>query len=216
MQITVKNEQEWHKLRSTVVTASEAASLVGVNPFSNCARMRAAKFNNTFHGNAYTIIGHLLEPVVVAATNLIRQTKFRLYEEKPDEKVFFINKAAKLGATPDAHDENRLLECKTASINSWSKYSKKPPLHYLVQLQVQLYCTKKKVGWLAIMSTDLTQTSPQLSIPLAIYEVEYCPFFNLLLKQQCKKFWADSSMEASVSVKNRAKLLLASTWRKLV
>jgi putative phage-type endonuclease len=212
---TVKTEEEWHSLRQKHITASEAAVLVGLNPYSSPGKLKNK--DNTFIGNANTIIGQVLEPVVVDITNRVLKTSFQLFEEVKDEKVFFTK--GPLGATPDAKDDTMLLECKTTRPDLLIKYSEAPPTTYLVQLQVQLWCTNIKTGYLAILGTDLSQPGHKLKpeFPLVIFEVQRDDTLCTLIEQEANRFFEarekEENFRVSSTIKKQCATLL--TYKKI-
>lgn len=210
MEIVVNTEKEWLELRKKYITASSASTLVGLNPYSSPKKIKSP---DKFVGNAYTFIGHLLEPVVVDMTNIVMDMDFRLYEQQKDQKVFFT--AGKLGATPDAHDGKYLLECKTTNPKSYLKYSASPPLTYLTQLQVQMMCTGIKEGYLAIMSTDLSQTSPNIIWPITVYKAVQNDKFCAILKEEVKRFLENDKFRVNSKVKKQCKILLNLCYEKV-
>lgn len=212
MKHIVRNEADWHALRKTVVTASEAATLVGADPYSSPARLRNPE---PFSGNAYTLVGQMLEPVVVNITNQVLGRKFQLFEQEADVKEFYT--CGNLGATPDAH-ENRatLLECKTTRPKTYLKYSSVPPNKYIIQLLVQMICTDIDYGYLAILSTDLTQQTATLRWPITIYYVWKNPIICDILKSEAERFKNNATYRVNSKVKQRVKLLLPTIWSKIV
>lgn len=198
----VDNEDDWHTLRKTCITASEAAVLVSLNPYSSPGKL---KQDTGFKGNAFTFVGQVLEPVVVDVTNRVLGTNFRLFDDKGG-KVFYVKDS--LGATPDATDDTMLLECKSTRPESFIKYSVAPPLMYLIQLQVQLYCTEKKEGYLAIMSTDLTQKSDQIIWPIVVYKVQKSDTICNILQEEAKRFFTGEKFRARSDYKKKVTLLL--------
>ena len=216
MKHIVKTEDEWHALRSTVVTASAAAVLVGADPYSSPAKLRNPE---PFNGNAFTFVGQMLEPIVVNVTNAVLGTKFQLFENAEGHKEFYT--CGCLGATPDAHENRQvLLECKTTRPQTYIKYSAVPPSKYLIQLLVQLMCTDLDEGYLAIMSTDLTQATPTLKWPITIFKVWKCGTICDILKTQAQKFMdacaQDKSFRVDSKVKQRVRLLLTLCYRRMV
>ena len=183
MKYKVKSEEEWHKLRAKCITASEAAVLVGLNPYSSPGKLK----NSTFTGNSFTLVGQVLEPVVVDVTNRVMKREFKLFEDAGEGKVFYVK--GNLGATPDATDGTELLECKTTRPQTFLKYFIAAPNNYLIQLQVQLHCTGKKVGYLAIMSTDLTQQCQEIKWPMVIYKVVRSDIIMAILQEEAERFF---------------------------
>lgn len=204
MKHIVKTEEEWHKLRRQCITASEAAVLVGADPYSSPASLRNP---STFTGNAFTRVGQMLEPIVVNVTNEVLGTRFQLFETDDGSKEFYTE--GHLGATPDAHQDRKiLLECKTTRPQTYIKYGAVPPSKYLVQLIVQLMCTGLDEGYLAIMSTNLTQSSATLVWPISIFKVWRDERICDILKEQAQKFTENEKFRVDSKVKQKVKLLL--------
>lgn len=211
MKHIVKTEADWHSLRSQCVTASEAAVLVGADPYSSPAKLRNPE---SFSGNAFTRVGQMLEPVVVNVVNDILGTHFELFELRSNEKEFYT--VGHLGATPDAHqDRKMLLECKTTRPQTYMRYCAVPPSKYLIQLIVQLICTELTDGYLAIMSTNLTQASAKLIWPISIYRVWTDDRLCDILLEQAEKFRTQKTFRVDSKIKQRVKLLLTMCYERV-
>lgn len=215
MKHIVNNEKDWHALRSQVITASEAAVLVGADPYSS---PKAIKEPEPFSGNAFTFVGQMLEPVVVNITNQVLGTNFQLYEQETNVKEFYTN--GHLGATPDAHEDRKiLLECKTTRPKTYIKYSGVPPSKYVIQNIVQQICVddlESDFGYLSILSTDLTQHSAELKWPITIYRVWKNPEICTILKEESERFKKSQTFRVNSKVKQKVKLLLAMAWERVV
>lgn len=216
MKHIVKTEADWLELRTKYITASEAAVLVGADPYSSPAKLRAPE---PFLGNAFTFVGQMLEPVVVNVTNKVLGTSFELYENKEGHKEFYT--CGVLGATPDAHEDRRiLLECKTTRPHTYLKYSAVPPSKYLIQLLVQLECTGLEEGYLAIMSTDLTQATAVLKWPITVYKVWKCGTICGILKTQAERFnkacAEDKGFRVDSKIKQKVRLLLTLCYERVI
>ncbi len=208
----VKTEEEWLELRKQYITASAAAVLVGADPYSSPSKLRNPE---EFHGNAFTFVGQMLEPIVVNVTNAVLGTKFQLYENKEGHKEFYTCDG--LGATPDAHqDRNVLLECKTTRPKTYIKYSAVPPSKYLIQLLVQLECTGLEEGYLAIMSTDLTQASAELKWPISIFKVLKDDRISVILKTQAERFTNNKTFRVDSKIKQKVRLLLTLCYKRVI
>lgn len=211
MKHIVKTEKDWLNLRKRYITASEAAVLVGTDPYSSPAKLRNPA---PFFGNAFTRVGQVLEPVVVDVVNDILGTQFELYENDKGHKEFYTS--GLLGATPDAHEDREvLLECKTTRPRTYIKYSAVPPLKYLIQLTVQLMCTNMDLGYLAIMSTDLTQASSTLNWPISVFKMWKNPTLCDILKVEAKRFKDNKTFRVNSRVKQKVKLLLQSGYEEV-
>ena len=208
----VKTEAEWLELRKQYITASEASVLVGADPYSSPAKLRNPE---PFLGNAFTRVGQMLEPVVVNVTNDVLGTSFVLYETPEGYKEFYTREL--LGATPDAHEDRKmLLECKTTRPATYLKYSAVPPSKYLIQVIVQLYCTGLEEAFLSIMSTDLTQASPELKWPVSIYKVWKCGTICDIIKTQAEKFTNNKTFRVDSKVKQKVRLLLTLCYERII
>ena len=222
MSVDYLNDKQWKAKRKTVITATESASILGLNPWKTAAKMWHDKTSgNIFVPNSYIKVGLLLEEVVVKATNEVMNMNFELYENG-DKKAFYVNENLRLGATPDAHDkkENVLLECKTTKPFNIYKWAYTPPPYYIFQLQTQMICTGHEKGYLAIMGTDLSQKSEELDLPLIIFEVHRCNKLEALLKERLDVFWQTVKENKRIItpkiVKDKANLLNSLTYRKVL
>ncbi len=216
MKHIVKTEEDWLELRKKYITASESAVLVGADPYSSPAKLRHPE---PFSGNAFTFVGQMLEPVVVNVTNAVLGTSFELYENAEGHKEFYTE--GLLGATPDAHEDRKiLLECKTTRPHTYLKYSAVPPSKYLIQLLVQLYCTGLEEGYLAIMSTDLTQATATLKWPITIFKVWKCGTICDILKTQAEKFTEaclqEKSFRVDSKIKQKVRLLITLCYKRVI
>ena len=216
--VKVKNEADWLALRQSVITATEAPILLGLNKYQSPSKMLKEKREKTFMGNSYTRIGQVLEPVVVEFTNEILKTNFQLIE-KDGQKVFYMHPIVALGATPDAIEGNMFLECKTTKPLNFLKYSNSPPPYYIMQLMVQLHCAGFKEGYLSIMSTDLTQHTQTLKVPMTIFKVTKREKLCILLEKEVKRA-LDCEREGKMfrvngEVRNIAKLLTAISYERV-
>lgn len=215
MKHIVKTEADWLELRKKYVTASAAAVLVGADPYSSPGKLRTPE---EFHGNAFTFVGQMLEPIVVNVTNQVLGSSFQLYENEEGHKEFYTEGC--LGATPDAHMARlSLLECKTTRPQTYIKYSAVPPSKYLIQLLVQLYCTGLEEGYLAIMSTDLTQATSTLKWPITVFKVWKCGTICDILKTQADKFTKacaeDKPFRVDSKIKQKVRLLLTMCYERI-
>lgn len=208
----VKTEADWLELRKLYITASEAAVLVGADPYSSPGKIRNPE---PFFGNAFTFVGQMLEPVVVNVTNKVLNTSFELYENVEGHKEFYTE--GLLGATPDAHEDRKvLLECKTTRPHTYLKYSAVPPSKYLIQLLVQLLCTGLDEGYLAIMSTDLTQATSTIKWPITVFKVWKCGTICDILKVQAEKFTNNKTFRVDSKIKQKVRLLLTLCYERVI
>lgn len=216
MKHIVKTEADWLLLRKKYITASEASVLVGADPYSSPAKIRNP---SPFFGNAYTKVGQMLEPIVVSITNdvlkLTGDARFTLYENLEGHKEFYTK--GRLGATPDAHaNRQMLLEAKTTRPHTYLKYSAVPPSKYVIQLLVQMLCTDIKIGYLAILSTDLTQASAELNWPISVFKVLRSDELCNILETEAERFTVNEKFRVDSKVKQTVALLLQTCWEKII
>lgn len=187
-ELKLRTQEEWLQARQNVVTATEVSSIVGLNKYRSANKMWQEKQNKEFQGNSYTFIGHMLEPAVVQSTNHVLQKDFSLYEDM-GTKSFFVDTGARIGATPDATDGHSLLECKTSGPHNVLKWAFSPNPQYICQLYTQMLCTGLSEGYLACLSTNLTQYSPELKLPLTVHKVLDDPVIYDIIREEVARFW---------------------------
>lgn len=224
MKYILKAEADWLAIRKNYITASEAAALVGADPYSSPSKIRNPE---PFSGNAYTLVGQMLEPVVVQTTNQKLGTKFELFETADGTKEFYTDDY--FGATPDAHENRQiLLECKTVNAKSYLKYSVVPPSKYIIQLIVQSICTglDKTDHYISLLNTKMTAISqyeqflkqPNLkqNWDISVFKILHNPELCNILKEQAKKFKEQKTFKVDSKVKQKVKLLLTLCYERVL
>lgn len=224
MKHIVKTEADWLDLRKKYVTASEAAVLVGADPYSSPIKLRRP---STFTGNYYTDVGHLLEPIVVLETNKVTGMNFELYETEDGTKEFYTEGG--LGATPDAHQgRSILLECKTTRHPTYLKYSAVPPNKYLIQLQVQMMCTEINDGYLSLMCTGTGSEAGYNKLLLTdfeqlknkkwettVFHVKQSNQICDILITEAKRFQDNEKFRVNSKIKQTVALLLPTIYERV-
>lgn len=183
--ISPGSEDEWLQLRLKVLTATEMGAILGLNKWKSVREVIEGKEKVKFFENAYTWLGQQLEPVVVEAVNKSLDTDFELF----DDKAFFVDYELGLGATPDAGNGDILLECKSTKPHNALRWAHWPPAYYLIQLYVQMICCERQTGMLAILSTNLTQKTEELNLPLSIFKIERDEEIDQIVTKEVKRFW---------------------------
>jgi predicted phage-related endonuclease len=204
-EIKVNTEQEWLRLRSNVITATEMGIILGLNSYSSITKMLEEKNNPVPLDNYNIFMGNALESTVVKVANRALNKGFKLFEDSLG-KTFFIDEELKLGATPDAYDEHYILECKTTSAVNFLKWFNWPPAYYLMQLYTQLICTNKDKGFLAILSKNLDQKYSDL--PILIFLIQRTTKIDDMVFTELKRFWeaARSNKQFKVNRKRTQEL----------
>lgn len=183
--ISPGSEEEWLQLRLKVLTATEMGAILGLNKWKSVREVVEAKEKVKFFENAYTWLGQQLEPIVVEAVNKVLNSEFELF----DDKAFYVDFELGLGATPDAGDGTILLECKSTKPHNALRWSYWPPAYYLMQLYIQMMCCERQEGLLAILSTNLTQKSEELDIPLNIFKLTRDEAIDEIVIKEVRRFW---------------------------
>lgn len=215
MKHILKTEEDWLAIRKDYITASEAAVLVGADPYSS---PKSITEPSTFTGNAFTLVGQMLEPVVVNVTNAVLGTKFELYEQQANIKEFYTN--GHFGATPDAHENRKvLLECKTTRPKTFIKYGAVPPSKYMIQNIIQQMCVDDlefEYGYLAVLSTDLTQHTTEIKWPISIFKIWKDESLCTILQEEAERFKTAKTFRVNSKVKQRVKLLLGMICERMI
>ena len=181
-----KTEEEWLELRTKVLTATEMAVILGLNPYRSVAQLLAEKKTKLdLSNNAFVWMGQALEPVVVEATNKALGTNFELF----DGRAFYCDPELGLGATQDAGDGTALLECKSTKPRNHYAWAYWPPAYYLCQLYIQLYCTSRQEGYLSILSTNLVQYTPELDLPIHVHKLLRSDRIDTIILTELERFW---------------------------
>lgn len=202
-----ESEEAWLELRTKVLTASDIGVLFGFNKWKSVSALIKSKQEFEPFENAYTWLGLVLEPVVVEVVNKVLDTDFKLFEN--GSRSFFVDMDIRLGATPDAGDEGAiLLECKTTKPHNALKWAEWPPAYYLTQLYTQMIATGRQTGYLGVMSTNLTQKTPKLNLPITIHELKRSPEFDAILLNIVKEFWIASDNDKVYRVNRKVQHIL--------
>lgn len=187
IEVNPKTDEEWLEMRTNVLTATDMGVILGLNKWKSVAQLIENKENFVPFENSYTWLGQTLEQVVVDATNKVLDTNFELFDN--GTRSFFLNDDLRLGATPDAVEDGTLLECKSTKPGNYLKWAGWPPAYYLSQLYTQMLCTGRSTGLLAIMSTNLTQQSEELNIPIHIHRLTRDPELDKIFLDAAEAFW---------------------------
>lgn len=130
---TIKQKTpEWYNTRDNILTASDCATVLGLNPYKSRKQLFKEKIKNSkpFLGNFMTEHGNKYEPIAIAKYESI-------YNDKIYETGLYIhNDYPWLGASPDGvTSSGKLVEVKCPYKR---KIEHNVPTHYYPQIQVQL------------------------------------------------------------------------------
>lgn len=149
--ITTNNHEEWLELRSRYIGGSDAATIVGLNPYSSPYSLWAEKTKRlpSFEGNLATEVGSFLEDFIA-----------KKWEQETGKKVRRVNQSLINDKYPfaianidrDVIGEDEGLECKSTSALNLSKFKNgEYPANYYVQCVHYLAVTGKKRWNLAVL-----------------------------------------------------------------
>lgn len=132
-----QRSQEWYDTRRRMITASDVATALGLNPYSKKKELILKKCNVgiPFTGNKYTQHGVKYEPVATYFYEMLKNAKIIEFGLIPHPELLF------LGASPDGITlDGIMLEIKcpfTRKIKTTGELQG-VPLYYWVQMQIQL------------------------------------------------------------------------------
>ncbi len=183
-----RGDPEWKARRRQFITATDMASLFGLNKYSSPAKVLDSKFNPTFSDNAFTRMGRILEPAVGEAVLDSINTEVKFFAERAGNRIYY-DESTRIAATPDGYigesieKIDKIVELKSTSHSNIKKWYKDPPLHYLTQLATQCYLIGVGSGLLAILSPVYP------TLPVLILELSLTQSMVDLMISEVKRFW---------------------------
>jgi putative phage-type endonuclease len=182
--LTFKNgSPEWLRVRMDHVTATDIASLFGLNPYKSANKVYKSKLvPEVIADNIYMREGRIYEPAVFQALYLEG-----IAAEQPGngEVVMMIHDECKLSASLDGYVEKEgkmyVVEAKTTrgKIMSWYEQA---PAYYVMQVYAQIAVTGYCGGLLACLGLD----SPS---PLVVYYIKPNKEIQDLMVEEVNRFW---------------------------
>lgn len=149
--ISTANREEWRQLRKNYIGGSDAASVVGLNPFSSPYALWAEKTGKTppFEGNLATDVGTYLEDFIAKKFETETGKKVRRANQS------FINDRypwAIANIDRDIVGEDSGLECKSTSALNTRRFKNGDfPTNYYCQCVHYLAVTEKTRWYLAVL-----------------------------------------------------------------
>lgn len=149
--IKTKNREEWKALRHQYIGGSDAASVVGFNPYKSVFSLWAEKTGKTapFEGNLATDVGTFLEEFIASKFEEISGKKVRRENHSllNDKYPFAIANVDRVVVGEDAG-----VECKsTSELNLKNFKNGTFPANYYCQCVHYLGVTEKKKWYLAVL-----------------------------------------------------------------
>ena len=162
----ITSRSQWLDLRRQDVTASRVGALFDAHPYLTREQLAGTLLGTHNEGDTPAMRrGRILEPAVAAA----------LAEEHPGWRItkattYHRLPVPRLGATPDywyVDDDGRVgvCQCKTTSPETWEKWHGRVPLAYTLQVLLEMMCTGREHGLIALMVTS--RSLPLYEFPVA-------------------------------------------------
>lgn len=185
------------------VTATEMATLFGLNPYDSPAKLIDRKKNPVDISNNHTRRGKLKEPSVLEA--------FLIDGGIETERHLggtLVHTDHRIAATPDAYikGRNEVVECKTTLSSSFKKWYKAIPTYYHVQVITQMMVTGSEVGYIGALEEGDPAYCEYL---FAAWKVHTKPRMYELIAEEVTRFWEswDSDKLFRVNSANKKEML---------
>ncbi len=191
-----ERSDEWLDFRKGKVSATEVASLLGLNSYLSMNQLYQQKHSTSRDklDNPHLRDGRAAESLSFA---LLSEMGWKLNKLSPEGNVLvFTDEEFGLSSTPDSFrwdGEPAVVEVKKVSKSTrdenpliyfeknWSGGT--PPPRYLAQVQMQMHTTGIKLGYLTCVVLED-------NIPISIYKVNYSPSFIAMVKEALVRFRA--------------------------
>lgn len=165
------------------ITATEMATLLGLNPYDSPAKLIDRKKNPVDISNNHTRRGKLKEPSVLEA--------FLLDGGIETERHLggtLVHPVHRIAATPDAFikGRNEVVECKTTLSSSFKKWYKAIPTYYHVQVITQMMVTESEVGYIGALEEGDPTYCEYL---FAAWKVSTVPRMYEIIAEEVDRFW---------------------------
>lgn len=182
----IDDRAAWLEARRKCITATDAAAILGLNVWSSPYLVYQDKLGllaekettdaMQLGTDLESWIGGIFDRDHNPAKLPMVKADFTLH---PEHEYF--------GATPDfLLGDNAVVECKYAGVNAarafGDEFTDEVPEHYLIQVQWQLFCTGRKLGYLAVFA-------PTLASRIRVYEIERNDKLIDTAAARLKKFW---------------------------
>ncbi len=142
-----QNTQEWLDARKQYRTASEAAIVCGVSPWTSVADFKLIKAGKKqqYYSKAMQR-GHELEDTVRQKANALLNMTFT--------EACYVRDCFMASLDGISADETTLIEIKVSKWTYQDIIGGKIPEYYWLQIQQQLFCSPAKAGYLVAMHPD--------------------------------------------------------------
>ena len=175
---------EWLNARRQCVTATEVASLFGLNKHKGVKQLVKDKMYSTLINGPFLRLGRIMESAVLAAFH--EDLAINAKPMDAEYVVFARLNDVKVAATPDGkfeHDGLKgLIECKTTQPHKFVEWETNIPSHYLLQVHTQLLCMNESIALIGCL---------EMGMPFSfiVWSVERDLEIDYLIKHEVNRFW---------------------------
>lgn len=165
------------------VTATEIATLLGLNQYETPAKLLDKKLNPVTLVSNHLRRGKLKEPSVIEAFKLDLNWRVHPHEGGTIELPEF-----RIAATPDAYvtGTKNVVECKSVTTRNFEKWYKAIPTNYHMQVHMQMLVTDAEEGFIGA----LEEGDPyECEYRFAAWKVTRSEILEDLIKKEAARFW---------------------------
>lgn len=170
-------------IRLQNITATEIATLFGLNKYSSPAKVLDQKLNPVEIVNNHVRRGKLKEPSVLEAFLLDLKMRTQRHEDGPVQM-----KGIRMSATPDAYvyGTSKVVECKSISSHTFDQWYSKIPSHYHMQVHAQMLVISSEEGYIGA----LEEGDPMYcEYRFAAWKVSRHRELELMMIEEATRFW---------------------------
>lgn len=196
---------EWLAKRSQNITATEVASLLGLDKYKTPHKVLKEKINPVkLADNAAMRAGRILEPGVFVA---LKEIGLNCRPADYEKVVMYEDPEVRLSCTLDGIGINKdkgkyIVECKSTKPELFEKWEDQAPINYIIQVQVQLMLTKLDKALLACVSQ-------QFPFSIIVYYIKADKEIHKIIEYNVRKFWTcyEKNVKFKIDKENIAELI---------
>lgn len=189
--------------RRNNITATEMATLFGLNPYESPRDLLDKKNNPQKIDSVHLRRGKLKEPSVLEAFDLDLGIKTRRHFDGT-----LLLEGHRIAATPDAYllSSDDVVECKSVTTRNFEKWYSQVPTNYHIQVLVQMLVVGSSVG----MIGALEEGDPyECEYRFAVWQMERSEEAFELMKEEVARFWQEVDQGKLYRVKSSNKAAMA-------
>jgi putative phage-type endonuclease len=201
-------------LRRNTITATDMATLFGLNKYESPAKLLEKKRNPVEITNNHVRRGKLKEPSVLEAFLLDANMRTTRHESGTLSLP-----GSRIAATPDAYVEgtNNVVEAKSVMSHSLEKWYDEIPTHYHMQVFTQMLVVGSDHGYIGALEEG---DPKECEYRFVAWRVERVAEIEEMMIKEVERFWdhvtADKLFRVDSNTKRRMLELLPATSKLLV